>query len=43
MARPGGSGARPWLAQVTVLGLIVVPLTLTVALVALSLTHPAGR
>jgi arsenical pump membrane protein len=38
-----GSGARPSLAQVTVLGLIVVPLTLTVALVALSLTHPAGR
>jgi arsenical pump membrane protein len=36
------SGARPSLTQVTVLGLIVVPLTLAAALAALSVTNPAG-
>lgn len=36
------SDARPTLAQVTVLGLLVVPLTLAAALAALSLTNPAG-
>lgn len=36
------SDAHPSLTQVTVLGLVVVPLTLTTALVALALTNRAG-
>ncbi|HUJ56077.1 MAG TPA: SLC13 family permease [Gaiellaceae bacterium] len=37
-----GAGARPSLVQVSLLGIVLVPLTLAAALAALSLTHPAG-
>lgn len=37
-----GAGARPALRQLTVLGIVLVPLTLAAALAMLSLTHPAA-